>query len=82
MTRIRFTKRELDMLDSMCGIASANEWAEGYYFDDVWKADDAEVVFNSVWDKVMTLQVRCESKEFWADVAQLTRAELKRQNTK
>ena len=77
MKRIQFTKRELDVLNSMCGIASANEWAEGYYFDDVWKADDAEVIFNSVWDKVMTLQVRCELKELHADVAQLTRRNTK-----
>ena len=58
MKRIRFTGRELDMLNTMCAIASAGSWGDGDYAGDTWEAADASRVFESLREKVWALQDR------------------------
>jgi hypothetical protein len=77
MKRIQFTKRELKMMHIMFAIANTNDWSDATILADVWEGDDARVVFESAWGKVMTLQFRCERKEMETEVSQLVRRNTK-----
>ena len=52
---IVFTRRELDLINRMCAIASAAPWGEGDYQD--WQDRDSKP-YDSLREKVRTLLAR------------------------
>jgi hypothetical protein len=57
-TRIQFTRKELELLNSMCAIASAARWGEGDYAGDEWESLNTEKVFDSARGKLWDLLAR------------------------
>lgn len=60
MTRIRFTRNELEMINDMCAIASATAWGEGDYKDGAFDEPRANKVFDSLRRKVWDLISRAD----------------------
>jgi hypothetical protein len=58
MKRIRFTRAELEMLNSMAAIASATVWGEGDYQD--WDIEVQAKTFNSLRAKIWELIARAD----------------------
>lgn len=55
--RIRFSRAELELINDMAGIASAQSWGEGDYVE--WK-DGTGKVFDSLREKVWELISRAD----------------------
>ena len=66
----QFTRAELRLMNSMCGIASASIWGEGDYCDREWKTAVAIKTFDSLRSKIFGLlkdsEVTPEPREFEA----------------
>lgn len=58
MTRVAFTKKELEMILDMWAVASAAPWGEGDYADGSFAKPDAEKTFNALSEKLSVLRDR------------------------
>jgi hypothetical protein len=61
MTRIRFTLAELELINDMCGIASAAAWGEGDY--QQWEDPGVRLAYDSLRGKVWDLIERSKMKK-------------------
>lgn len=59
MKRVRFSRAELELLNDMCGIASAASWGEGDYIGEFDKKGSGKV-FDSLRNKVWELISRAD----------------------
>lgn len=48
----QFTRRELELMNSMCAIALAAQWGEGDYVGEEWGVEDSGEIMYSLWRKI------------------------------